>query len=1455
MRAWLFEPAPDEHVLVWCCTTSPATAGRWRRWRGTCRAPTPPALRGQAPDWAPLPVQYADYALWQRELLGDDDDPDSLLAAQLGFWRRALAGAPEELALPTDRPRPPVAGHRGHGCRCGSPAEAAPAAGASSPGPRASPCSWCCRPRSPRCCPGSAPAPTSRSARRSPGRTDEALDDLVGFFVNTLVLRTDLSGDPTFGELLARVRETVLAALRPPGRAVRAAGGGAHPGPVAGPAPAVPGDARRCRTPPGGAATCPAWRGAPGGRRRARRGEVRPDSALREAFDEPGRPAGLRGALIGTPPTCSTGDRGARWPSGSRGCCERWPADAGRRGAARSTCSTPAERRAAACELERHRGRRCRTPPCRAVRGAGARDAGRARGGGSTGVALTYARAGRAGGPAGPVAASTRGVGPESVVGLCLPRGVDMVAAMLAVLKAGAAYLPVDPAYPAERIAFMLADARPSRAGHVGRCGLPAGAPVVLLADVAAASASADRRGRRRGATADLAYVIYTSGSTGRPKGVGGRPRRRWRTACRGVRPTLRLDARPCGCCSSRSISASTRSDVHRPGDGGARWSCLPEERVTTRRLARWSLAEHGVTVMRARCRRCWRCCRRRPTCVPPDVCWWCSAARRCSRSAGRGRWSRAAAGGQRRTARPRRPSVVDRGERRPGRPGPVPIGRRSPTPGCYVLDDAPAAGAGRAWPASCTSPVPAWPAATVGRPGLTAERFVAVPVRAGRADVPHRRPGAVDRRTGSWCSSAGPTTRSRSAASGSSPARSRPRCVGAPGGGRGAAARIARRRAAGRLRGRRRRTVDRRCAAYAGRAAAGLHGAGRVVVLDALPLTANGKLDRAGAARAGVRRRGRRPGPGAPCSEELLCARVRRGARPATRSASTTTSSTSAATRCSRPGWSARIRARARRRAAARGRCSRRRPSAGLAARLAAAGRARRDRRAARAAPGPERVPLSFAQHRLWFLAQLDGPERRLQHAAGAAAGRRRRRGRWTRAARRGRPARALRTVFPARGRRAVPAGPDPADAGTGACTVAGSRRPTWPRRRWPRRPRYAFDLAAELPLRASLFAAGAGEHVLVAGAAPHRQRRLVDWRRCPATCPPPTRPGATGGRRTGSRCRCSTPTTRCGSASCSATDRPGQPARRAARLLAADAGRRSRRSWRCRPTGRARRWRATAATGCRCGVPAELHRRLLELARAEGVTPFMVLQAGARRAAVPAGRRHRHPARHAGRRPHRRGPGRPGRVLRQHPGAAHRPRPATRASASCWPGSGRPTWPRSRTRTCRSSGWSRSSARPGRWPGTRCSRCMLDAAEHRRAAAWTRTRRGRAAVEPAPTPASAAVRPRPVRRRGPRRRGPPGGPARRRWTSRRTCSTGDRASRFAGRLVRRAGRGGRRPRTRRCAQIDLLDAGRARPAAARVERHRRDRAGARPCSSCSSGRSRRTPDATALVLGERPR
>jgi Condensation domain len=70
-------------------------------------------LSGRVPGWVPLPVQYAHYAVWQRDLLGAEDDPGTVAGAQLGYWRQTLAGLPGELVLPTDRPRPAAASYRG----------------------------------------------------------------------------------------------------------------------------------------------------------------------------------------------------------------------------------------------------------------------------------------------------------------------------------------------------------------------------------------------------------------------------------------------------------------------------------------------------------------------------------------------------------------------------------------------------------------------------------------------------------------------------------------------------------------------------------------------------------------------------------------------------------------------------------------------------------------------------------------------------------------------------------------------------------------------------------------------------------------------------------------------------------------------------------------------------------------------------------------------------------------------------------------------------------------------------------------------------------------------------------------------------------------------------------------------------------------------------------------------
>ncbi|MFE3763084.1 condensation domain-containing protein [Streptomyces sp. NPDC059104] len=206
IRAWLFLPeggGPQTLVLLlhhiaadgW--STGPLLADLAAAYGAR-------AATGREPGWSPLPVQYADYTLWQRELLADP-------GAALSFWRGTLSGLPPLIDLPTQRPRPPVPSGRGavtgfevdagthrallriahaRGATLFMVVQAALAAALTRAGA------------------GTDLAIGTTVA----GRADDALSGLVGFFVNTLVLRTGTDGDPAFEELVDRVREADLAA-------------------------------------------------------------------------------------------------------------------------------------------------------------------------------------------------------------------------------------------------------------------------------------------------------------------------------------------------------------------------------------------------------------------------------------------------------------------------------------------------------------------------------------------------------------------------------------------------------------------------------------------------------------------------------------------------------------------------------------------------------------------------------------------------------------------------------------------------------------------------------------------------------------------------------------------------------------------------------------------------------------------------------------------------------------------------------------------------------------------------------------------------------------------------------------------------------------------------------------------------------------------------------------------
>ncbi|MFH8993364.1 amino acid adenylation domain-containing protein, partial [Streptomyces sp. NPDC017940] len=473
------------------------------------------------PEWAPLPVQYADYALWQRELLGDENDPASLLGQQITYWTTQLADLPEQLELPTDRQRPAVASYRGdsmtftldaelHGRLAGLAREsgasvfmvvqAAFAAllsrmGAGTDIPIGSPMA---------------------------GRTDEALDDLVGFFVNTLVLRTDLSGDPTFRELIDRVCETDLAAyanqdvpfehlvevLNPVRSMAR--------NPLFQVALAFQNQDQSELRLPGLSLSTEQSDGA------AAKFDL--SLGLSERFDGEGTPAGLVG---GFEFATDLFDRVT-----VEGLVERF---------SRVLAAVVADPDRHVSELEvlslqEHealqsgwQGGRvevpwvslpvafeeqvARTPEATAVL--------------FEDIQFSYAELNARANRLARFLIS-RGVGPEGLVALMLPRSPELLVTMLAVLKAGAAYVPVDLKYPAERIAYVLADAAPAvvitdasvRAVVPGRC------QVLVLEDVADAVVSESGADLVEGERCvslrpdHPAYVIYTSGSSGRPKGV-----------------------------------------------------------------------------------------------------------------------------------------------------------------------------------------------------------------------------------------------------------------------------------------------------------------------------------------------------------------------------------------------------------------------------------------------------------------------------------------------------------------------------------------------------------------------------------------------------------------------------------------------------------------------------------------------------------------------------------------------------------------------------------------------------------------------------------------------------------------------------------------------------------------------------------------------------------------------
>ncbi|WP_234365834.1 amino acid adenylation domain-containing protein [Streptomyces albireticuli] len=495
VRATLFETAPERYVLL--VLLHHIAADGWslaplaRDLSTAYRA----RAAGEAPRWTGSPVQYADYALWQR---------DTDLGAGIAYWKETLRGAPEALSLPFDHARPQVSAHRGEtvGFTLDADLHARLGELARSTGTTLFMVTHAALAVLLSRLGAGTDVPIGTPVA---GRHDEALHETVGCFVNTVVLRTDLSGTPTFTELLERVRtadldafahqdvpfESVVEAVNPP----RSLSG--HPlfqvMLAFQDTPPVVFDLPGLRVEPvvahGGASRMDLlWSLRPHhgdhGAEAGVEGELEYDTELftpASARLLPARLERLLRAVVAEPdrpvadfPVLVAGER--------EQITGRWNATAHE--VPRTTVA------------ELFAAQALRTPGAPAVRHGD--------------TVRTYRELS---GRVAVIAAELRahGARPGSLVALELRRDPDLPAALLAVQTVGAAWLPVDPALPPRRKAALLADARPLlvvRNAVDNDEGFDGGLTVTT--------------GAREPAVVprNTAYVIYTSGSTGRPKGV-----------------------------------------------------------------------------------------------------------------------------------------------------------------------------------------------------------------------------------------------------------------------------------------------------------------------------------------------------------------------------------------------------------------------------------------------------------------------------------------------------------------------------------------------------------------------------------------------------------------------------------------------------------------------------------------------------------------------------------------------------------------------------------------------------------------------------------------------------------------------------------------------------------------------------------------------------------------------
>ncbi|GAB3979296.1 hypothetical protein GCM10027615_55410 [Plantactinospora veratri] len=498
------------------------------------------AVAGDAAALPAPPIQYADYAHWQRDRLAS-----GALEAGLAYWRERLAGASAPVELPADRPRPPVRGDRGRRHLFSLDPELVARV------------RRLCRAHDVTLFMALLAAFTALLARYTgradvpvgtpiANRTRPEFEGLIGFFVNTLVLRTDLHGNPTFREILHRVREVTLGAYEhqevPFERLVEELRPDRDPGHT--PLFQVMFVLQNAPLPP---VTVP---GLTMGVVDVHNDTAKFDLTLvmtelgdqvegwleyaSDLFDDATvqriatHYRTLLAGAVAAPerrlwelPVLDTGTR--------RRMVREW----NRTATPPSSITAVHQRIATLAAAE---------PDRIAVAGAELR--------------LRYRELDRR---ANALAhrLRERGVGPDVPVGVCLERSVDLVVTLLAVHRAGGAYLPLDPDLPRQRLDYLLDDA--GAAAVVARPDHPlaaTAAALVLPYGWAATAPEADAPSAGEVTGDHLGYVIYTSGTTGQPKGSPA-PTGAWSTGWSGWRRSTRSPAKTGSCRRRRPVSTS----------------------------------------------------------------------------------------------------------------------------------------------------------------------------------------------------------------------------------------------------------------------------------------------------------------------------------------------------------------------------------------------------------------------------------------------------------------------------------------------------------------------------------------------------------------------------------------------------------------------------------------------------------------------------------------------------------------------------------------------------------------------------------------------------------------------------------------------------------------------------------------------------------------------------------